>query len=87
MTDWFEVKEPYVPLGGDLVTLPGSVLAINQDRLYEVVWADDIEAAIRTWGPGEHATHVYILMFLRHLGMTHAGNIIHGPHVLQDERT
>lgn len=87
MTDWFEVKEPYMPLGGDLVTLPSALLESNRERLYVVVAADAVEASIRAYGPGEHATFVYSLDFLRHLGITHAGNILHPPKVLQHERT
>lgn len=87
MTDWFEVKEPYVPLGGDLVTLPSALHEGNRDRLYLVVQADAVEAHIRAWGPGEHATFVYSLDFLRHLGITHAGNILMVSNVPQCEVT
>jgi hypothetical protein len=85
--DWFEVKEPYMPLGGDLVTLPSALLESNRDRLYVVVAADAVEASIRAYGPGEHATFVYSLDFLRHLGITHAGNILMVGNVPQNEVT
>jgi hypothetical protein len=87
MTDWFEVKEPYKPSCGDLITLPRALWEGNQVRLYEIVSADDAEAGIRAWGPGQHAVFIYSLSFLRHLGMTHTGNILHPPNVLQHERT
>jgi len=87
MTDWFEVKEPYMPLGGDLVTLPGALLESNRDRLYLVLRSDGIEVLLRAWGPGEHTTASYLLSFLRYLGITHAGNILMISNVPQCEVT